>query len=121
MKHTQAKLNHDAEKPIIDGDTMEMEDESGETFTLRLRDVDTRETYTERGRKDARWVEDWLWDGVNNWSEDDYPFRVFTLKDEWKTGEYGRRLGFIARRDNDDLLATSVIAERGNAVAWYDE
>lgn len=98
---------------VEDGDTIKVEAqkdvkvlENDKTVTgqavIRLPDVDTHETSTEQGKKEKKFVKDYLMKLQEN-AYYDYPFEVYSEGDSWDNGGYGRILASLRCPDDKEL------------------
>ena len=112
---------------VIDGDTYVLEVDLGFNITkrveLRLRGVDTHETYGyskeseeyQKGIEEKQYVEHWMEDAAES-VDADYPLILETHKDS--KGKYGRYLGDIYHPELGMSLAESLIEQFGDELAY---
>lgn len=105
---------------VVDGDTLDVVLDQGldnhRHERLRLKDVDTAETYGvskdsdeyQRGQEHKRFVLAWLDHAVTEW-DGTWPVVVQTDKDE--SGKYGRYRAVVYRRCDGDWLIPALTAE----------
>jgi micrococcal nuclease len=111
---------------VVDGDTLDLVIDlgfgvslSGDEARVRLRDIDTAETYGvskdseeyARGSRHKAFVEAW----VAETDDEEWPVFVRTEKDD-ERGKYGRWLAVIQRRADGAVLNDDLVAEFGDAV-----
>lgn len=105
---------------VVDGDTLDLSVDLGfethATIRARVEGIDTAEVHGvtkdseefERGMEQARWVHDWLAEGVTE-HDGDWPLIVTTFEDT--TGKYGRWIATITRQSDGRNLGDCLTNE----------
>ena len=111
---------------IVDGDTLDLVFDlgfgvhlTGDEARVRLRNIDTAETYGvskdseeyATGKRHTEFVEEWVAEA----GDAEWPLFVQTEKDD-ERGKYGRWLAIIHRRNDGAVLNDDLVTEFGDAV-----
>ena len=111
---------------IVDGDTIDLRIDlgfglslTGDEARVRLRHIDTAETYGvskdseeyATGKRHTEFVEEWVAEA----GDAEWPLFVQTEKDD-ERGKYGRWLAIIHRRNDGAVLNDDLVTEFGDAV-----
>jgi micrococcal nuclease len=115
---------------IVDGDTLDLVIDlgfgvrlTGDEARVRLRNIDTAETYGvskdseeyATGTRHKAFVEEWVARADAEVDDEEWPLFVQTEKDD-ERGKYGRWLAVIHRRSDGAVLNDDLVTEFGDVV-----